>query len=224
MKSIKGIIALTAMIISSQTVRASQSDFAHFNNYTIDNISGLAWLDLSQTVELTYGLDLSATYDAVLTAANNNNSSLFGWHYATVSDFENLLTDYTDVPNALGVTMPYSKYTGLVDSLGATLSTLDSDPPAWGSSDGLLLSTSNDFLNIGSISTARHIYEGFGWWSPADIGSIRTESYNESNSAVSSFLVRDANTLPRPPLNTPLPPAIVMFASGLIGLGVLRRK
>ena len=169
-------------------------------NITLDTSTGLEWLDWSLT--------LNRSYDDVF--AQTQGGNLDGWRYATEAEFVTLAV-----------------------SAGIPLSFLDDDPggthPGFEVFNTLLGSGAIDnesfAISAFSASSGTHALGGFsigqGWFEVPN--ALRHNLNNnwsdaDTNTRVGSALVRDTSVVP-------VPAAVWLFGSGLLGLvGLARRK
>ncbi len=110
MKTSYGMPALLAGLLFSGAVQASIVDHG---DYLTDTATGLEWLDVTQTVNMSF--------DQV-TAQLGSGGSLEGWRYASGSEFLTLTSDYTGT-SLTSLTTKYDLPTltdGLIALLGST--------------------------------------------------------------------------------------------------------
>lgn len=114
-KFISTLIFATVVAFSSGSMAAAV-DFIDNGSYTTDTMTGLDWLDVTATAEMSYNM-----VQAELAAGG----SLYGWRLASGMEFNQMVNDYTDQSNPLDyyglVDQSPDKIDGLVDLLGATI-------------------------------------------------------------------------------------------------------
>lgn len=196
---IKKILTLGALLAVPMTLNAALIDKGIFN---ADTITGLDWLDLSQTANLSYqqvaeGLTVGGDFE--------------GWRFANESDVDTLNTH-----------LGFSSYFVVLDEVTA---------PA----DDAALLTFVDLFDVELGSTLNYaMYEGElsgGLYSNAlEYVPLRTGGYFSSlnndigmgvdavSPHTSSLLVRESVS------DVPVPAAIWLFGSALLGLGAAKRQ
>lgn len=182
--------------------------------YTSDTASGLDWLDLTETRGLSY-------FDVVSNIENGGSFS--GWRYATIEELSAVTQQFgLDDIIFSSVTSELSASINLMNSyFGDLFYGLDAGNPSnLSGSYGMVAGPTE---NIGCC--------GSQWWQPGalvkkdilsdqinvevlGLGSyVKADGFNE----VGSYLVRDASAVP-------VPAALWLFSSALIGLIEINRK
>ena len=173
--------------------------------YTADTESSLDWRDM----RITDGF----SYDEVVTKMGSGN--LVGWRFATSAEFDTLMLHSNGGPYVEGSSN--STFTAMESLIGLFGSTYAENSFAY--AVGFVDSAGQ------SVAHARQ----FGYLAYADPslseGYIRPDSettwdkdFDESHQFVGSFVVRTSSVVP-------VPAAVWLFGSGLIGLvGFARRK
>ncbi|QPK64004.1 VPLPA-CTERM sorting domain-containing protein [Methylomonas sp. LL1] len=226
-------LTLYVILLAASPLK-SEASLIHQSNFTTDTETGLDWLDLTVTSNRTYSEVLS---DSILSAE--------GWHYARQSDlllFINHVTGYDFVtytgyniyntPEVLDpvIALLGDTYKVYFNSIGYPSShdyyAKDGiDAYAFRSfgylyQDPNLVATGNNLLGL----IDRYIaFPTQNFPHPANKGYTRLNYtlpvWYPASADIGSFLIRDTQLT-----HVPLPPATLMFTSGLIGLGMLGRK
>ena len=207
MKYLKLTLAASTLVLSTSVNAALIStDWQNVgdNFITQDTDSGLEWLDLTETVGMSY--------DQV-TAQMATGGSLAGWSYATSSQ----ISGFFDSAGGSG------DYTG---SSEANNGVVESVSTFWGYSRALTKFSKFLFAEVDTARPdANHRYgqisDGVNNtnWETEDYMVIMRASWPDTSgeSFTSSALVRTSVV--------PVPAAVWLFGSGLIGLiGIARRK
>jgi len=225
-QTIGALALLISLSISAPTFAAS-TDFTHNGDgYTTDAISGLDWLDLSQT--------LGQSYNEVAIQLDDNTSDLYGWRYATGDEFTLLHKNYTGDTGVADV----STYTDKVDYdsgvLLGLIALLGDTAALWTAQND---TTINDLYSLdgvnsrtfGLLESSKYdrmaIANLWNWDDNLDYSAAIHDKYNSDLSRLSSrgsFLVRQSSGAPL--IATPIPAALFMFAPALLGFIGLRRK
>ena len=177
------------------------------DTYTTDLGSGLDWLDLTTTLNISQN-------DVKLQLLSGGTFE--GWRYATTSEFNQLVSNYTEtvIPyNANGsVSFPISSLAGLVDLLGNTYPSTDAK-----SSLGMLADLWKPGWAYGASITSWYdsgIYLDYSYAHRAQI------TVNNPFTTVGSHLVRSTGTAA-----VPIPAAAWFMGPALLGvLGFSRRN
>lgn len=205
----KVIKAVLAMAVAVAFVSPVQAQIVDSGNYLTDNATNLQWLDVTETVGLSF------SQVSGLLASNHTYAGQTGWRYATADEFVGLVTDYTG--NSTPTTGPASSYLafihgeagGLISMLG---NTLDLTYLAYygktyseytGRPEGSYTSTTGI---LDTSFTARITNNG-----GSDVAQIYNVSYQITDPGIGSYLVRSVSAVPEPET----------YAMMLVGLGVL---
>ena len=203
-KCLKLATVATALVLST-SVNAALLDFGTFST---DDDTGLDWLDMSYTDGMSYNSVLAAT----------NGGSLDGWTIASSAQVVEMITNHLGHAPVDGVNGHWDSLNyGVIDiqsMIGSTYGTTGQNAYTVGY-------TSDNSL----ADPTRQLTLQFGWYTgnPGE-GYYRFDSWgslsDETSDFIGTFLVRGDS------LNAvPVPAAVWLFGSGLIGLvGVARRK
>lgn len=208
MKNYLNILSAAFLAVFSVNAHSAVIDFNDNGTYTTDTISGLDWLDVTATVNQSY--DYVSTQFGV-------GGTYEGWRYATGTEFNFLVSNYTNtpiLPTYYGeVVHAETLIDGLIGLLGVTADLsgeydytrgLIADLNIRPTYRTLALLIDNDRTSDGAdISKAHDHYS---------ILSGRSESY------VGSYLVRETVS------PVPVPAALPLFGSALAVLGLFRRR
>lgn len=212
MKFSKLILASTALVLSTNVSAAlvgiDDAQMAFLGtpedgfNITLDDTTGLEWLDWSLT--------LNRSYIDVFSQTQGGN--LMGWRYATASEFESLAIA-AGIPTAFIDAAPGGTHAGF-EVLNSFLGS--------GSTDNSSIAISATTL---ASPTPTHSLGGFldtqlTFLVPGvDPFSLNTKFGDQyAGSILGSALVREVSAVP-------IPAAVWLFGSGLLSLvGVARRK
>jgi hypothetical protein len=185
MKSRGLLIGLLAGLAITGSAQATIIDHG---TYLTDTVSGLDWLDVTATIGKSYA-QVSANF-------SNATSAEFGWHYATTTQLEKLVSDATAINiQSYGYTYflnsdlkPLSTYLGFTESSSNYTVTI-----------GLL----NETVLTGSLGSA-FLYNGCSRVSCDGYYAIQLAFLDEGyrDTVVGSYLVRETFI---PPLPSPNP-------------------
>jgi len=208
------LIYATTLILLQLTLtnmaHASASTFIDNGSYTTDTTSGLDWYDVSLTKGLNYNEVIALTSTGGTLEGEN-------WHYATATEFQSMLGNFLDLAPSGFYNSNNGTLSQLVDMLGTT------EPNPNGSIvNGRLInintSTSTNTppfqLDLALIATTETSYQA--------ISHNGVISNSTSDLTAGSFLVR--STLPASPVPVPVPAAIWLMGTGLIGLTSFSRR
>lgn len=214
---IKKIIALIVFMVWGSVVNAVIIDHGR---YLTDTQSGLDWLDVTSTVNMT-----PDQVNAELIPGGN----YYGWRYATDIEFSNLLYNYTGVVPALSghfIQEP-DRIDGLIELLGDTINEyyMHFEGKSYGDLSGLgegIYGGTIGFL-IGSTRDPRYwmsmiidIDEFPDYLDFSEI-NFRVDNWPTGFYDVGSFLIRDSS------INIPEPPPFVLMAFFLLLLMIKTR-
>jgi len=200
------LIALALLIVAiCSPAFAAPIDFDDHGDYTTDTISGLSWLDVDLTSNLSYN-DVTGFIAASSTVGGVDYSGL---RYATEAEFITMADNFFGTSFATPGLFPLdpTNTAHWLQLFGAT-----SSQPTVTSSAGLL-STSGASAPVAALSFDFSAI-------PVAIGGLNSAgiNLNVNDPTIGSFLVR--NNL----IATPLPAAVLMFAPALLGFLGFRRK
>ncbi len=223
-------IALVGLMLSLSTNAA----IIDLGNITRDTATGLDWLDVTQTLDLSH--------DQV-TAQMGIGGAYEGWRYATMAELDQVITDfgYTAVTSGCWATSLHCDDTNIggqiaiIDTMIRTLgdtgkaylenthSGLTASPAAAGFTRGLLGSQNANLGNYDNalIFDGNYVYQSNGFpagdYQDRVITAYASTPSSYHSSEMGSFLVA---TTP----SVPIPAAAWLFGSGLISLTGLSRK
>lgn len=182
------------------TVNANSYNLVDYGDYTLDQNSGLEWLDASFTKGKSYNQVLGLIADG---------QSLAGWRYASYDEFTQLFTSrgysfegQSKITSSIPRTYDDLFFNTLIDLMGAT------DPRS--THKDLLGLTSEDYKNnnedsqyYGFIRSTYNINNIYGY------ANFSRYPDNASTATLASFLVRTAIPVPEPE-------SVAMMLLGLI--------
>lgn len=215
----------SALALSSSGIsNAAALDFIDQGTYTTDSISGLDWLDLTITTGQSYNqvsnqLAMGGLYH--------------GWRYASAAEFNAMITNYTGTPIPPGFVNQINHAEGAIDGLHFLLgSTLDS---AWqttygttydayvGRAEGEGIDYTWGLLSDGDTNGRflAMIFDNDRSTATLDYTMVNRGRALDSLSQLTfgSYLVRDTQLSP-----VPVPAALPLFASVLLGFSLFRRR
>ena len=190
---------VSAAVISTDWLTAGDNLITH------DTVSGLEWLDLTETNNLSYDF---------VTGQLVTDGQFAGWRYATNTEVVALLNNF-----------------GIDLSAGQPTSIDGFQDPGVAQAAGFLGNIVNEYspetfphgvLGVTSDQPNLGIHAWIGAYTGADITYYHPEDWKNFSDDTSrvhtgSYLVKTSVI--------PVPPAILLFGSGLIGLiGAVRRK
>jgi len=210
-------------IFHSNTVHAMPTHITDHNTYLTDGLSGLDWMDVTPTINQSYDF-ISSQF---------GNGGLYNdWRYASSNELYALVTNFApnDITNdnAIRTDFTFGSIRPLIQMLGTTL---EVDPfGVVNASGGTLLldvatsgivnkdTTVNPFCDVPG-SHCRSTIASYDYIQHFDLysdGNLDLLDDTESNQFSGSFLVRQSPV--------PIPTAVWLFGSGLIGLVGMRKK
>ena len=216
----KSLLAGFLLLSFLSHAHSANSDFIDNGNYTTDTLSGLDWLDLTETQ--------NQSYDYV--SSQFGVGGLYeGWQYATGTQFLTMVNNWTDTTAStnLSTTNIYTEGTdsidGLVQLLGNTYyPNTTNDPNGIMYSYGIIddVYPTNPSLRYVALLQDNNEDIEFNW------DTARANQALINNDAqlgqIGSYLVR--TTVPAA-TSVPEVNAIVLFAFGLLSIfGAARRK
>ncbi len=201
-------VSVITVLISSTSVNAALVDN---DTFTTDTSTNLDWFDLTQTTGYSYNQMLSNFSDV--------NSKFYGFTYATQADLGILWVN-------AGYTGNFNNYTSDLNDRAVITELFNlfgqTGTNCCNRSDGMFDDGDTDT----NISFLYFIPELSPWQSRVSISfnSLSSDDINWSSSGANdmgSWIYRDSNFLSQ----VPIPAAVWLFGSGLIGLiDVARRK
>jgi len=216
------------MLAASVPTQAALIGVSDHGTYFSDTQSGLDWLDVTASINRSYN-DVSTQF--------GTGGDFAGWRYATAAEFGAMWDNITGETAGINGPVQNSTYErgtvidDVIDLLGDTWHTgymLTNGYPYCSESydpcvEGDLRDTLGLLADTASPGGALHYRarildddrheEGYVDYLDTGLSTLPTSTSN----FYGSFLVRDTTPVP-------IPPAIALFASGLVGIGVLRRK
>ena len=224
----KKSLALVGLLASSVCANAAIIDNG---NYTTDTISGLDWLDLTETT----GRNYNDVYEDITNSGGDFDAG--EWRYASQSEFQSLISNWFGFTYTGGklYTESYSEFVeSFIGTFGDTLdSSYDSilnysrdvSPDGAGATLGLLadicVRRSGNDQCLGTVYDGEFIYRETGEVENdfldyfEDTGRM---AQTKSGGHVGSYLVRTSVSA------VPVPAAIWLFVSALFLTGWMRRK
>lgn len=210
---------ITAFVCSSALSVAAQAALIDRGSYITDTTTGLDWLKLTETAGRTYE-DISSNL--------GSGQEFDGWTYATQSQFANLLWDngiydagllgnLQSVPFADSYLKSTNEFTPW--DFMMLFGNIDPFPsPSDGlRSTGLLDAVEGAFGYAHLFSYYNNSYEDNKLWYGIGAPELNCEScynYQRQTSVYGSYLVRVSDV--------PLPGAVLLFGSSILGLAGLR--
>jgi hypothetical protein len=223
---------LAVSVCLSVSALTTQAAIIDYDTYFTDTESGLSWLDVTITVNRSFN-DVSSQLVS--------GGEFDGWRYATGQEFNDLLSNWTGVaPILTGRTITTGtspSVDGLVTLFGSTLDSLwvQRFGQTWDSLNGFNEGEGIDFTlgiiadlfnNNSNQRQVAAIWDNDGNGAAIDFYNLnhRQVIITEPKGDIGSFLVRgsDAGNNTTTPISEPK--TIMLFAMGLVGLGLSRRK
>lgn len=199
---------LLSLMFLCNTANAASYNLVDYGTYTLDQNSGLEWLDTSFTQ--------GKSYNQVL-ALLGNGQALEGWRYASYDEFKQIFTGRgyslngtSDITAVTGKIDNDHFFITLIDLLGATDTGTDKKD--------LLGLTAEDYKNRDEDSQLYGLITST-YDKPTIYSSVSFGRYNDDRSAanLASFLVRVATPVPEPE-------SISLLFAGLMFAGWRARK
>ena len=221
---------VTIIFALSSSVNAAIIDLG---NITRDTSTSLEWLDVTESLDLSYNQVISEMYIGGLYE---------GWRYATPKELDQLITNFGYIPvdtNCHGPTIhcdfglqgdnPIIE--NMINTLGdtydafsdLTLAQYDASPSGAAHTTGLLAKRpiNTELIQYAEIYDGEYI-ERFGFirrdFNDKVLTTSGVISSDDHNGAIGSFLVRESITA------VPIPSAVWLFITGLIGVISLATK
>ena len=196
------LAAITSILFFSTSINAALIDNG---GYTTDDVNNLDWLDLSYTSETSYSNAESYVND-VLGG---------GWQYATVPQMEQMwFQAFGSIVMRPDTPLSTTAYSVEVDNFISLFGNTQTVAATYTQSIGLY--EANGHLRITGVKSPNEATLNDSLWSPDfyyEYDSLR----NSVDEGTGTYLVRTTVV--------PVPAAVWLFGSGLIGLiGVARRK
>ena len=198
--------ALTIGLLVGSMVFTSPVSAAFIDNdtYTTDTESGLDWLDVTASVNQSYDYVSSQFYVG---------GEYEGWQFASGIEFNQMLTNYTGVTIPPDYTLTVDYEPGILYELINMFGNTSNIIP-----DAAVYTIGNIFDKRSSATNWQASFIEHPWFTR----SLMHNSYRDTDAPqlnAGSFLVRDTIA------PVPVPPAIILMLSGIIGLfGVSRSK
>lgn len=217
-----GLAALLASVLFNSSAIAANVDFIDNNSFTTDKTSGLDWLDVTTTHNMSYN-EVSSQF--------GSGGAYEGWRYATTNELVTLIYNWSGLtvssaPNAQTFhTEGSDSIDGLVDLLGSTLDLqyLHYYGKTWADEKGYLNEEDGKSYTSGLLSDFtvawledREEDQPFVDYSQPHRFQWAADS---KNIGFGSFLVREGQ------LSTiPLPASVWMFGAAIVGIGIWGRR
>lgn len=223
------------LVLVFNTANALPIHFNDHGNYTTDTLSGLDWLDITET----QGLSINE-----VSALLQPSGSFFGWRYASSNEFLSLIGDYigksvlspgldsqTDaVRTEAGIVRP----SGILDLIGYTQIFQEPDHQL----SQFTGTRAFGFLFNGPNEPDYHVYKNaaeitvYSWIDDSGIKNYSFNSYTGDTLTVShpnlgSFLVKTSNdpVVQYPPSSSvPSPPTLALLLAGFLGMGLSKKS
>ena len=218
MKSLLAGFLLLSFVTSANAVFTSE-DYLNAGDglITRDSDSGLEWLDLTETTGMSYNQVI---------AELGAGGSLYGWEYATGTQFETMLANYTGYTNTSSGLSIFPNETNSIDDLIQLLSNTnsgntDNSPSKLNYSEGLIADTYA--LANNEIAQRRALLYDYDESSLSDdfartYAGILAADLASTN--IGSFLVRSTTTV-----GVSEASSLWLLAMGMLGLfGAARRN
>lgn len=195
------LATITTALVISTNLNAALIDNG---GYTTDNVNNLDWLDLTYTLDMSYS------------SAQSNVSNVLGggWQYATMLQMEQMWYQaFGSIEMRPDSPLYTTEYTAEVDNFMSLFGTTGT---ASSTSTGSLGIYDDGYLRITGVTSPYDATLDDSLYSPEYYYDYDYARDNDGH-GMGTFLVRTSVV--------PIPPAIWLFGSGLIGLiGVARRK
>lgn len=197
------------------TVNAAIEDLG---TITRDTDTGLEWLDVTQTTNLSYDY-VSSQLGA--------GGAYEGWLYATGAQVNTLIANFTGVTPTLSGQTEYAENTldALVALVGNTWTSISDGGDR---TYGMLADSANCTNCERQYMATLNVYPDIAVWNLPDSSTVRSQAINndQSNEIIGSFLVRRIPSAQSPvPRSVPEAQSILLFGLGLLGLfGAAQRK
>jgi len=200
---------ITLVFLSSVTfVQQSNASIVDSGTFFTDTTSGLDWLDVTASINRSYN-DINSQFSV--------GGDFEGWRYATGTQLNTLIENHTGAsiidPIPSSITYPNGTLAELVSYFGSTFEHSIAKFTTGILDDNAIPSGSIKFT--GDLLTGKESFI-LDAYKP-HIGSISTSSL--SGNELGSFLIR-GDEIPQ----VPVPAAIWLFSSGLVGLIGMNRK
>ena len=226
----------TVLCTLSINANAIPVDFIDNDTTTIDLSSGLEWLDLTETLGRSY----NDVYSDITTDGGQFDVA-DGWRHATKEEFISLVNRWFDPSVAfdgsfihyadLGVNETNTDINEFITVFGDTIYSYYYEVGAWdssrydfnegeGYSAGFLAIEDDNVQRSGIVADWERYYR---WTFYDEEDNIKTldlhYNHNHPYRNYGHYLVRDYSVAA-----VPIPAALPLFLTGLIGLGALRRR
>ncbi|MFW5425828.1 MAG: VPLPA-CTERM sorting domain-containing protein [Methylophagaceae bacterium] len=193
-----------SLLLGALTATTSHAAIIDHGTYLSDLTNNKDWLDVTATIDRSYD-DISSKFGV--------GQEFDGWSYANSSDLEALVISAAGAPDSVNTNT--LNYTGeKLDELIALLGVTRADGRAE-SVLGILIDETSAFNTMGILRDI--LTPGVD-----DIAFLRSGAFFDSfaNSITGNYLIRDSVSVSA----VPIPAAIYLMGSGLIGLLGVRRK
>ena len=224
---ILGMLLLSLTMIQPANAAFISRDWSNLNDsaITFDTITGIEWLDLSETVGLTFTDVLAQT---------GVGGEYYGWRYANLSEVETLFTNFGFELASQHLTPVTQEELDSINQISSFMGdTLGNWYDTWQSLPGY---GSGVWGITGEFSETRpdRLYSFYAQTADYDETFIlQSDNYTihyeaSAQDYLGSFLVAGIQgpvSFPEPPTTTvPLPASVWLFASGLVGLLGFRKR
>lgn len=200
--NVKSFVGVTCTFLVSVSFNTS-AELIDNGFYTTDTETGLDWLDLTQSTNRSWS-DVTSQFSV--------GGDFEGWRYAQLGE---VITLYDHA----GATGPYGPYTSPAVIDGTIVQSL---LDLWGATNGPYES---EFITgqLAPFPSLAFEWGSFGFWL-GNLDQPYMESWHLSSNAISEAYERRGSALVRNSA-VPVPAAVWLFGSGILGLiGLARRK
>lgn len=205
---------LFAALLATAAIGTSHAAIVDHGDYLTDTATGLDWLDVTKSVNMSYNY---------VSSQFGTGGAFEGWRYATGNEFNGLIGAWTGIsPSSFGsVSQQDNKIDGLVTLLGDTLATFWLDqygvpfPSARNETHGIIADSQ---INMYHWTALIDDYDVAIDAPDSTIAHYSQYAGDQHDYFTGSYLVRSTTQ------TVPEPTTIVLMGMGLAGFGLSRRK